>query len=233
MSTKKLPVGLTLHVDFSHIEAKGWLVASSFFDCTSSTPDDEDKTMIFCAGLLPGKSAIAEAVTMRQSLLPNCDIQYYQPKHEENPTRFSSISDDGVDESIDGVWACIFTAPNLIQLGQTFDSFVEHFMGIGKPIKDNFFRHAAPTHRYISRKNRVNGRSWETRYQVKFEMKASVTQYVNIFATRMMRNHPWLTFAGTFMHDPLQTLGRIRNANAKAKKKSHSDGNDLKLPNAS
>ena len=88
-----------------------------------------------------------------------------------------------------------------------FDGFVEHYMGIRQPIRDNFFCHASPTHRFVSRRNKVNGKAWETRYTVGLQIKGMVTQAVATFVQRMFRQHPWLTWPGLFLSDPLRLLG--------------------------
>ena len=129
-SSKRSPVPMALHVEYSQVQARAMLVPTSFFDA-SSFDSANDTTMIWCAGLLNGRSAIPEAQTMKRSLPLHCDVQYFQPTHDENPTRFGRINDDGIDESCEGQWTCVFTAPNLVDLAETIDSFAEHYMGIG------------------------------------------------------------------------------------------------------
>ena len=202
----KKPTPLILHVETSAIQSKAFLVGSSFFDDVGFDATT-DSSMIWCAGLLNGRSSIPAAGAMRQALGPSCDVQYYQPRHDDNPTKFGDVNLDGVDESSEGAWCTVFTAPDLVNLANTFDSFFSIYMGIGQPIKDNFFYHAQPAHRYISRKNFVNGRRWETRYTIRLQMQGYVTMLVSSFIQRMLRQHPWLQFSGAYLSDPMKLLG--------------------------
>ena len=157
MATKKVPLPLTLHVEQNDVKASAFLVSSKYFDegnADSSTAAN-DNTMIWCAGLLSGRSSIPEASTMRRALPPSCSVDYYQPTHEDNPTRIGRVNDFGEDDGYEGQWACVLQAPTLENLADTFDAFTEHYMGLGAPMRDNFFRHERASHKFISRKNRV------------------------------------------------------------------------------
>lgn len=208
--SKKLPVSLTLHVDYTDIEATAILVSSSFYDSPGVNVDGADKEMIFCNGMLRGRTAIHEAAIMRQNLPLNSHVEYYQPSHDANPTKFGAVNDDGEDLSVDGVWACVFRAPNLSHLAMAWDAFVRHFMGVGQPVRDNFFRHGGRTQRFITRRNNVNGNVWETRYRFKLQIKGSVTNEVHNFAMKMMSAHTWLQWGGRFMCDPLKVMGDLK-----------------------
>ena len=59
-------------------------------------------------------------------------IQYCQPHYDETPSRFTRINDTGLDTSVEGAWCCGLTAPNLVELANTFDSFIEHYMDISR-----------------------------------------------------------------------------------------------------
>ena len=107
--------------------------------------------MIWCAGLLLGRSAIPEAPTMRKALQPSCSVDYYSPSHEENPTKTGYVNDLGVDEGNEGQWSCVLTAPHLQSLAHTFDVFAATYMGVGKEMRDNFFYHEKRAHKFIFR----------------------------------------------------------------------------------
>ena len=121
-------------------------VALSWHWVLSSKADVQTHTV------LPGTSNIPEATIMKNALPLHCSVEYYQPTHDDNPTRIGNINDEGVDEGCEGIWTCVMTAPHLQHLALTFDAFVEHYMGVGKPMRDNFFRHDKSSHKFLSRK---------------------------------------------------------------------------------
>ena len=158
MASKKSPMSMVLHVEHSDVRARAMIVPATYFDC-GAVETGNDTTMIWCAGILPGRSAIPAAETMKRVLPLNCDVNYYQPNHDNNPTRIGCVNDDGIDEGYEGQWTCVLTAPHLADLAQTFHAFTEHYMGLGAPIRDNFFRHDQPTHKFITRKNKVGDKA--------------------------------------------------------------------------
>ena len=178
------------------------IVPATYFDC-GVVESEKDTTMIWCAGMLLGRSAIPEAQTMRNALRPHCSVDYFQPNHDDNPTRMSLVNDAGIDEGCDGQWTCVLTAPHLQDLAQTFDCFAEHYMGLGAPMRHNFFRHERPTHKFISRKTKLGDNSWDTRYTMALQIQGTVTIAVGHFVATMLRTHAWLQWSGTFLCDPL------------------------------
>ena len=216
-SKKKEPLALILHVEHSDVKAQAMIVPATYFDL-SAAENGKDTTMIWCAGLLPGRSSIPEAETMRRALPANCSVNYFQPNHDENPTRIDLVNDNGIDEGYDGQWTCVLTAPRLDSLGQTFDCFAEHYMGLGAPMRDNFFRWEMSTHKFLSRRNNVGGKTWETRFTMTLQMKGSVTLPFGQFATRMQQRHGWLQWSGNFLSDPLKLLGNTLWASCKTDK---------------
>ena len=69
----KNPLALVLHVERGGTKAQGIIVAATSFHC-GSVENEKDTTVILCAGLLPGRSAIPEAQPMRSALPPLCSI---------------------------------------------------------------------------------------------------------------------------------------------------------------
>ena len=100
----------------------------------------------------------------------------------------------------------MLSAPTLVDIAKTFDRFTEHFMGIGQPIRDNCFYHASGSHRFISRRNSVNGKVREGRFTMRIQIRGMVTQDVHTFVTRMLRSHTWLLWSGRFLSDPMRLL---------------------------
>ena len=210
----KFPSALTIHVEYSAVEAKALWCSSTFFEVNAPS-HDQDTGMIWAAGLLHGKSATPEAADMRQQIPEHCTVNYYHPLHESNPTRIENINDMGVDESNTGVWAVAMTAPDLLSLALTLETFTRVYMGIGAQIRDNFFRHDSPSLKFIIRRNKVKNKTWESRYTVRLQIKGAANEKVNIFARRAMQQHRWMLWEGALMCDPLQILGENMSCGCK------------------
>ena len=153
MATRKAPSSLLLRVQTEATHATAALAASK----TLEAPFDgsEDKTVIFCADLMPNRAATPESLALRAGIPPNCTIQYLQPRHQDNPLAVSCISDDGYENVVQGGWCVLMSAPSLVSLALVISGFFTLYMGIGQPIRDNGFLHSKATHKYITRKNKV------------------------------------------------------------------------------
>ena len=42
-------------------------------------------------------------------------------------------------------------------------------------MRDNFFRHDRPRHKFINRKTKIGDKSWDTRYTMALQIKGTVT----------------------------------------------------------
>ena len=218
-SKKKEPQAMVLHIEHSAVKAQGVIVPATYFD-SGAVESGHDTTMIWCAGILAGRSGILEADTMRRALPPNTSVQYFQPNHDDNPTRIGLVNDNGIDEGCDGQWTCVLTAPHLDSLAQTFHCFAEHYMGLGAPMRDNFFRWERPTHKFLSRRNKVGDKCWESRYTMTLQIKGLVTLPVGQFVTTMLQQHGFLQWSGTFLCDPLKLLGEKLWASCKSEEET-------------
>ena len=199
MATRKAPSSLLLRVQTEATHATATLAASK----TLEAPFDgsEDKTLIFCADLMPNRAATPESLALRAGIPPNCTIQYLQPRHQDNPLAVSSISDDGYENVVQGGWCVLMSAPSLVSLALVISGFFTLYMGIGQPIRDNGFLHSKATHKYITRKNKVGSNSWNTTFTVKLEVIGVATPAVQQFVRQVMSTHTFLTWSGKFCAD--------------------------------
>ena len=213
-------MGLIFHVEFNAIHAKGYLVATSFFDGNAT---GDDKAFIFCADLPPSRTHALEAENMRGKLPPNCTVNNLQPTHDENPTCFQHIIDSGEDIGTEGAWTCMLMAPSLSLLAETFEVFAYHYMGLGQPLRDNSFSHMQATHCFITRQNVVNEKSWESRYTITLQIKGVVSPDANKFVAKMRHKYALMQWSERFTCDPLKILGLDRPSKCKSEAEVQSE----------
>jgi hypothetical protein len=202
--SSRLPKAMVLHVTYSPIRATAMLLNAAYFDEVTFDADS-DSMMIWCCGMLPGRTATPEAATVRQLVPPNCEVLYYAPSHPSNPSTLTTVTDSGEENIREGTWCCCFTAPNLVDLATTFDIFASHYMGIGRPIKDNSFTHTLPNHKFLTRKNKIEGRpSWDSRHTIRLQPRGKVTKDLYTFVANMTRNHGYFLWDGSYVCDPFK-----------------------------
>ena len=206
MTTRgKAPTSLLLRVQTEATYVTATLAATKVLEPPFDS--SEDKALIWCSELLQNRSGSPESAALRAGIPAHCTVQYFQPRHQDNPLAVSCISDDGYEQVVEGGWCVLLSAPSLVALAQVISCFVTLYMGIGQPLRDNCFVHKQANHKFITRKNKVGTNSWDTRFTFKLEVKGVATPAVQQFVKVVMSTHPFFNWSGKFCADLIGDFG--------------------------
>ena len=152
---------LLLQVSTRDIQATATLLSGRWVD-SHGAEANIDKDFIWCTELLESRQTTRDVSvdSMRRALPPHANIDYYHPRHIENPTAIVRVNDEtGDEESLPGTWCLLMRAQTAEALFHTIAVFFTMYMGLQQPIRDNGFVHekstpGAPVKKYIVRKNK-------------------------------------------------------------------------------
>ena len=167
------------------------------------TDSSTEKDLIWCTDLLKGRSNAARAA-LSGALPPHCEVVYYNPREEENPTVSSKIDNMTGDELVqEGTWCLVFRAPNAQGFVRTVYAFCTAFMGLNGPMTDNSFLHQSGQ-KFLTKNNRNpgNGNTWKTRFSFKVEFVGEISDDISEMLETMMHQLEFFNWSGKYAYDP-------------------------------
>ena len=122
LSALQHPTPLVLQVRATPAQVSAFLVGGSYFDDVTYDAVT-DYSMIWCIGLMVGVPPSTEVAALRAALPPSSSVQCFHPKHHENPTVVTQVSDNGLEETLSGSWCCAFRTPTLSNMRMVLGIF--------------------------------------------------------------------------------------------------------------
>ena len=134
-----------------------------------------------------------------EAALPiGCLVEYLRPSDAVNPTAWTCEGEDGLEQSIDGIWAWTVYAPSLGEMKQALNALFYQAMGIGQPGVPGHFEVPSATAKYLKRQNTSSSGAWTTNHVVNLTPAGRVDEAFATWLLDLVKEFTFLTARGDF-----------------------------------
>ena len=180
------------------------LLSNRLFKDPSNYNPEHDNDMLFALDWMSTRAPTLEVNFAKSQMPAHSDIRYLRPGAQENPLLLSTCNSNGDELTIDGPWLLLMEAVSWKDMGLLIKSFVEDYMGIGKPLKDGTFCwNGNPKSNFVTRKHRNphNGRTWNSNFTIQVQLVGTLNLEVMNFLMNLFGGFPFLVWNGQFAFD--------------------------------
>ena len=205
LSALQHPTPLVLQVQATPAQVSAFLAGGSYFDDVTYDAGT-DYSMIWCIGLMVGVPPSTEVAALRAALPQRSSVQFFHPKHHENPTVVTKISDNGLEETLSGAWCCTFRTPTLSKMRTVLGIFFWEYMGIQNLVRGKGFEHRKAWHQFLIRRNMTPfDKKWDARFDSRFtidlQYNGVLTMAAGTFVRKLLKQYKFLCWSGEFSAD--------------------------------
>ena len=205
MTARQKPAtSLLLRLEYLPQGIQAVLLSNRLFKDPSNYNPEHDSDMLFAVDWMCTRAPTLEVNFAKSQMPAHSDIRYLRPGAPENPLLLSTCNSNGDELTIDGPWLLLMEAVSWKDMGLLIKSFVEDYMGIGKPLKDGTFCwNGNPKSEFATRKNRNphNGRTWNSNFTIQVQLVGTLNLEVMNFLMNLFGGFPFLVWNGQFAFD--------------------------------